>query len=130
MSFELTMLLWSAILTLVQMVVAAFGAMLRVGLPTLVGNREGMPPLTGWAGRAERAHRNMLESLIVFAVLVLVTEITNRNNWLTGLGSELFVGGRLAYAIVYIVGVPWLRTAVWIVSMAGLIVILLQLPLI
>jgi uncharacterized MAPEG superfamily protein len=130
MSFELTMLLWSAILTLVQMVVAAFGRMLRVGLPTLVGNRERMPPLTGWAGRAERAHRNMLESLVVFAVLVLITEITNHNNWLTGLGSELFVGGRLAYAIIYIVGVPWLRTAVWIVSMAGLIVILLQLPLI
>jgi uncharacterized MAPEG superfamily protein len=130
MSLELTMLIWSAILTLVQMVIATFGTMLRVGLPTLVGNRERTPVLTGWVGRADRAHRNMLESLVLFAVLVLIVEITNHNNWLTGLGSELFFGGRLAYAIVYVAGVPWLRTAVWAVSMAGLIVILLQLPLI
>ena len=30
--------------------------------------------MTGWAGRAQRAHRNMLESLILFAILVLVAQ--------------------------------------------------------
>jgi len=127
MSFEITMLVWAVVLTLAQMGIAAFGAMLQVGLPTLVGNREHMPPLIGWAGRAQRAHRNMLESLVLFAILVLVTETVNRNNWLTGLGSELFVGGRVAYAIVYIAGITWLRTAIWLVSLAGLILILYQL---
>jgi uncharacterized MAPEG superfamily protein len=43
-----------------------------VSLVTLAGNREGMPPLTGWALRAYRAHLNMLESLVLFAALVLV----------------------------------------------------------
>jgi len=124
------MLIWSAILVVVQMLIATFGALLQVGLPRLVGNRERMPALTGWAGRAERAYRNMLESLPIFAVLVLIIEITNHNDWLSGLGAEMFFGGRLAYAIVYVAGVPWLRTAVWTVSVAGLVLILFQLPLI
>jgi uncharacterized MAPEG superfamily protein len=130
MSLELTMLVWSVILTLVQMAIAGIGGILKVGLTAYAGNRERQPPVTGWAGRAQRAHRNMLESLVLFAVLVLMTETLNTNNFMTGLGSELFFGGRLAYAIVYIAGVPWLRTAVWAVSIAGLIVILAQLPLI
>ena len=130
MSFEMTMLVWSVILTLIQMFIAALGAALALGLPAAIGNRERLPPLAGWAGRAQRAHRNMLESLVLFAVLVTVTEINNRNNWLTGLGAELFVGGRVAYAIVYIAGVTWVRTAVWAVSVVGLLVILLQLPLV
>jgi len=130
MSFELTVLIWSVILTLVQMVIASIGVMIEVGLLAFVGNRERFPRVTGWAGRAQRAHRNMLESLVLFAVLVLITEAVNANNWMTGLGSELFIAARLAYAIVYIAGVPWLRTAVWGASMAGLIVILVQLPII
>ena len=130
MSLELTMLLWAAILAAVQMLIAASGTTLQFGLPWAVGNRENMPPLTGWAGRAQRAHRNMLESLLLFAILILITEVTNKNNYLTGLGAQMFFWARLAYAIIYIIGIPWLRTLVWAVSMAGLILILIQLPLI
>jgi len=128
MSLEFTLLIWSAVLTFAQMLIATLGAALQVGLPALAGNREGLPPLTGWAGRAQRAHRNMLESLVLFAVLVLVTEVTDRNDYLTGLGAQIFFWARLVYAIVYIAGVPWLRTAVWAVSIAGLVLILIQLP--
>ena len=127
MSSELTMLVWSVALTFVQMLVAAAGANFAVGLPTLAGNRDNVPAITGWAGRARRAHANMLESLVLFAPLVLVTEIANRNNYMTGLGVQLFFWARLVYAIVYIAGVPWVRTAVWAVSVIGLILIFLQL---
>jgi uncharacterized MAPEG superfamily protein len=123
------MLVWAVVLTLVQMVIASLGTMASLGVKAMAGNRERLPAVAGWAGRAQRAHRNMLENLILFAVLVLVTEITNANNWMTGLGAELFVGARAAYALVYIAGVPWLRTLIWSVSMAGLIIILIQFPL-
>ena len=46
---------------------------------------------------------------------------------MTGLGVQLFFWARLVYAIVYIAGVPWVRTAVWGVSVIGLILIFLQL---
>jgi len=127
MPVELQLLVWAAVLALVQMLVAVAGAHSQVGLPTLAGNREDMPALTGWALRATRAHLNMLESLVVFAILVLVANATGRLNEMTALGANLFFWGRLAYAVVYVVGVPWLRTLIWTVSTAGLVVILAEL---
>jgi uncharacterized MAPEG superfamily protein len=127
MSLELTLLIWSVALAFVQMLVAACGATLQFGLPDVADNRESLPAATGWTGRAQRAHRNMLENLVLFAVLVLATEVTNKNSAMTGLGAQLFLGARLIYAVTYVIGVPWLTTGVWVVSVAGLIVIFLQL---
>jgi uncharacterized MAPEG superfamily protein len=127
MSVDLVMLVWSVALTVVQTVVLALGAIQQVGLPMLAGNRENMPALVGWVDRASRAHRNMLESLVLFAALVLVAHVSGKANAMTAVGAQLFFWARLVYAIVYIVGVPWLRTAVWAVGLAGLILIFLQL---
>ena len=109
------------------MLVATLGATQQVGLPTLAGNRENLPEMTGWAGRAERAHRNMLESLVLFAILVLAARALNISNGMTVLGAQLFFWGRVAHAALYIAGIPWLRTAAWLLSVVGLVLIFLQL---
>jgi len=127
MTPELMYLVWSVALTFVLVVIAVGGATLEVGLPTLAGNREGLPDLKGWAGRAQRAHRNMLENLILFAALVLVAQIVGVRNPMTLLGAQLFFWGRVAHAIIYIAGIPWLRTVAWTVSVVGLLLIFLQL---
>jgi uncharacterized MAPEG superfamily protein len=127
MTFELQMLVWSAALAIVQMLIAAMGAQGQVGLPMLAGNREDLPPITGWAGRARRAHFNMLESLVVFAIVILVAHLAGKANATTALGAALFFWARLAYALIYLVGVPWLRTAAWAVSLAGIVLIFSQL---
>jgi uncharacterized MAPEG superfamily protein len=124
---EFTLLLWAVLLTAVQAVVAAQGAMMQVGLPALAGNREGLPEIRGWAGRAARAHRNMLENLVLFAALVLIAAATGKTNGTTLLGAQIFFWARVVYAGVYIAGIPWLRTGVWIVSLVGLAMILVQL---
>jgi uncharacterized MAPEG superfamily protein len=124
---ELMWLLWAVALTVVQMLIAVTGATLQVGLPKLAGNREGMPPLTGWVGRADRAHYNMLESLVLFAALVLIVVLSNKTNSSTLMGAQLFVWARLAYAVIYLAGIPWLRTLVWFTSMIGLVIIFCQL---
>lgn len=127
MKTELLLLVWAVLLTFVQMLVAVMGATLQVGLPSLAGNREGLAPCTGWAGRAARAHRNMLENLVLFAALVLVAVVAGRTNSTTLLGAQLFVWARLAYAVIYVAGIPWLRTAAWLVSVIGLALIFFQL---
>lgn len=127
MTTELTLLIWSAVLTVVLAVIAVLGAMLQVGLPTLAGNRQGMPEIGGWAGRAARAHRNMLENLVLFAILVLVAKSINISNAMTVLGAQLFFWGRVGHAVIYLIGIPWLRTAAWAVSIIGLVLIVLQL---
>jgi uncharacterized MAPEG superfamily protein len=126
MTPELMYLVWSAALTFVLVLIAVAGATSEVGLPRLAGNREGLPEMPGWAGRAARAHRNMLESLILFAVLVLVAHTAMIRNEMTLLGAQLFFWGRVAHAIIYIAGIPWLRTAAWGVSVVGLLLIFLQ----
>lgn len=123
---ELMLVIWAALLTFVQMLIAATGATLQLGLPTLAGNREGLAPCTGWAGRAARAHHNMLESLVLFAALVLVAVAAGKTNATTLLGAQLFFWARVAYAAVYLAGIPWLRTGVWLVSVIGLALIFLQ----
>lgn len=124
---ELALLVWSVLLAFVQMLIAVTGATLQVGLPTLAGNREGLAVCTGWAGRAARAHHNMLESLVLFAALVLVAVAAGKTNATTLLGAQLFFWARVAYAAVYLAGIPWLRTGVWFVSVIGLVLIFLQL---
>jgi len=124
---DLRMLTCSVALAFAQMLVAAIAASLQVGLLPLIGNRENMPTLTGWAGRAQRAHRNMLENLVLFAALVLAASASGKANGVTLLGAEIFLWARLAYAVIYLAGVPWLRTAAWGVSVVGLIMIFLQL---
>jgi uncharacterized MAPEG superfamily protein len=127
MTLELQLLVWSAALALVQMIVALVAAIMQVGLLPLVGNRENLPTLEGWAGRAQRAQRNMLENLVVFTALVLVAQLSGKTNAATAFGAQLFFWGRLAYAPVYVIGIPWLRTGVWAVSFVGMLRILSQL---
>lgn len=127
MSFEISLLVWAVALAFVQMLVAVSTATLQVGLPRLAGNRENLPELTGLAGRAQRAHRNMIENLALFAVLVLVAQDAGRTNALTHAGAMLFFWGRVAYAVIYLAGIPWLRTGAWAVSVLGLLLVFLQL---
>lgn len=124
---EMMLLLWAVVLAFAQALVAVQGAMMQVGLPMLAGNRENMPAITGWAGRAARAHRNMLENLTLFIALVAVAVVAGKTNGMTLLGAQIFVWARLAYAIVYVAGIPWLRTGVWFVSVIGMVLIFLQL---
>jgi uncharacterized MAPEG superfamily protein len=127
MTPDLKMLVWATALTLVQAIIAAFGVMLQVGVMPLVGNRENLPPIEGWAGRAQRAHRNMLENFMLFSALVLVAQVSGKASATTALGAALFFWARLIYVPVYMVGIPHLRTVVWLVSVVGLAMIFLQL---
>ncbi len=123
MSPDLTYLLLSTVLCFVQMLIAAAGANQQLGLPVLAGNREGLPEITGWAGRAKRAHANMVENLVLFAALVLVAAVAGKADATTALGAAIFFWARIAYAVVYLIGVPWLRTLVWFVSVIGMAMI-------
>ena len=77
---EMTLLLWAAVLALVQAVVAVQGAV-----------------------------------------------VAEKTNGTTLLGAQIFLYARIAYAFVYIAGLPWVRTATWGVSVVGLAMIFAQL---
>lgn len=120
MSTGLAMLVACALLAVVQGFPQLFAVLRHAGFAAAAGNREGLPPLPAWAGRAERAQLNMLANLLPFAALVLTAEVSGLADQETARGAVLFFWGRLAYAVIYIAGIPYLRTVAFVVSLSGL----------
>ena len=65
----------------------------------------------------------MLENLVLFAALVLIAAVSGKANATTAMGAMIFFWGRLAHAVVYLIGIPWLRTVCWSVSVIGMVMI-------
>ncbi len=120
MPMELKMLVLASLLTLVLAIVGAVALILQRGLVYGIGNRDQPEPLSRWGERALRAHRNMLENLPPFAALVLVAQVAGVSNEATALGAVLFFWGRVAHAIIYIAGLPYLRTVAFAVALIGM----------
>ena len=125
MTIELKMLAWSVLLGLVYVASAAALGTGQRGLRWNVGNRDGEArPLTGMAARAGRANANFLETFGFFAAAVLAVVLAQKTGPQTALGAQIYFWARLAYLPIYVLGIPYLRTAVWAVSIWGLIQVL------
>jgi uncharacterized MAPEG superfamily protein len=117
MTVELQLLGWSVVLGLVYVFVAVGLATAQRGLVWNASNRDGdSKPLTGFAARAQRANQNFLETFAFFAAALLTVVILHRNTEHTALAAQVYFWARLAYLPIYVIGIPYLRTAVWIVS--------------
>lgn len=84
-------------------------------------------PLHDWAQRAQRAHYNGVENLVVFAVLVAAAQFAGISNALTLLGCILYFWARLAHYIIYTLGIPGLRTLSFSVGVVGEVLIAIAL---
>ncbi|MDE2308770.1 MAG: MAPEG family protein [Xanthomonadaceae bacterium] len=125
MTTELQMLIWSAALGLLQIVMAATGSIAQRGLGWAAGARDDVtPPLTGVAGRLDRGRANFLETFPLFAAAVLAAFALQRHDATTVLGAQLYFWARLAYVPAYVAGIPYLRTLIWAVSIAGIVMLL------
>ena len=83
-----------------------------------------LPPLTGVAGRLNRALRNFLETFPLFAAAVLVAAMANIHNSLTLWGAWLYLLGRIVYLPLYAFGVRYVRSLAWNVAVLGIFLIL------
>ena len=123
---ELKMLLLSIVLGLVQIVIASHAASMQRGYRWTAGPRdEILPPLSGVAGRLERALRNLLETFPLFAAAVLVAHVSNTHTWMTEWGAQLYLLARVTYIGLYVSGVWLIRSLVWNMATAGIVMILL-----
>ncbi len=120
LSIELSMLLWATILYVVQIFISAGAADLHHGVAWGLGNREESPAIPGWAGRAERAYKNMTENLLPFACLVLIAVASERLGDLSAMGAQLFVASRVLHGILYIAGIKVLRSLAYGGGLAGM----------
>lgn len=107
---ELWMLLGAALLLLLLPPVYGAGMIGRVGANTVFGNRDGFPEITGWPARGKRAHQNLIENIVPFAIVVLVAAQLGVSNGITQAGAVLFLFFRIVHAASYLAGIRGLRT--------------------
>lgn len=126
MTTELSYLAASIVLVFVQLLLPTHFATRERGTAWNAGPRdEEVPPLRGVGGRLERAHRNAMETFPLFVAAVLLSHAAGVHSWLTVLGAGLYFWGRLAYVPLYALGIPYVRSLVWLVATAGIFLILL-----
>ena len=126
MSTELYYLGLAAALTAVMWVPYGLHMTLFQGLMVAVGNREKVPLGPAWAERAKRAHNNACQNLVVFAPLVVVVNLTGAANDITMWASTIYFWVLVAYYVVYIAGIPFLRTLIWTVGWVCLLALASQ----
>jgi uncharacterized MAPEG superfamily protein len=125
MTAELWLLIAAVLLGFVQIILQAQSMNMQRGYRWNAGPRdEILPPLTGIAGRLNRALRNFLESFPLFAAAVLVAAVANIHNGLTLWGAWLYVLGRIVYVPLYAFGVRYVRSLAWNVAVLGIFLIL------
>ena len=88
-----------------------------------LGSRDAPKDKTALQNRAARTVANHIEGMMLFVPLVLIVELAQLTSSLTILGAWLYVIGRLAFAPLYLLGVPYLRSLVWAVAVGGIMLI-------
>ena len=129
MTTDLWMLVWSAVLCLVTPYpgVSALLTTVPGGWGWGFGNRDSTIDVPAWILRGRRAHANLVENLIPFACLVLVAHVAGKANAMTALAAQLFFWSRVVYLLVYLAGIPYLRTLVFAAGVLAQFMILFEL---
>ncbi len=108
---ELQWLAASCLLTAGIWPVYVLNRMAIQGIPRTLDNPSpDDPPLAPWAQRAQAAHKNAVENLVVFAALVLTAHVAGVSVSFTATAAAVYFFARLAHLAVYVAGVPVART--------------------
>ena len=80
-----------------------------------LGNRDNLQEATPMGGRAERAAKNSIEAAVFFVPLALIANAAGLDAEVM-LGAQVAFWARIAYVPIYIAGIKYLRSLVWIVG--------------
>ena len=83
-----------------------------------LGNRDNLKEATPMGGRAERAAKNSIEAAVFFVPLALIANAAGMDAEVM-LGAQVAFWARIAYVPIYIAGIRYLRSFVWIAGVVG-----------
>jgi len=127
MSIELTMLALSVGLLFVLVMIQSIAGTQAQGIEKMAGNRDSLGAPSAWQARTKRIVDNHREGLIMFAPLALIAADAGISNTLTVWGAQLFFYSRVAHAVVYLAGLPWIRPLFWTIGIVGTVMMFLAL---
>jgi len=94
----------------------------QIGVARYLGSRDDLPPLPTYGNRAMRAVDYMKESMPVFLAFAVLAIVLGKEAGLAILGAQMFVVARAAFAVIYLLAVPVLRSVAYLTGFAGLVV--------
>lgn len=125
MSPEFILVAFTLVLAIIQIGAAGMARTAELGAKWNAGARDGENPPPGkLAGRLMRAQANLFETLPIFIGAVVIASIEGKFGALTFWGTHLYFCARLIYVPLYAFGVPYIRSLVWLVGLAGLLMII------
>jgi uncharacterized MAPEG superfamily protein len=128
MTTETLIIVLTFVLALVHYLLPPVFLMPGNGLLALAGARDNLVrPESPIYERACRAQTNFKETLPWAIGLLTLVQVTGDANAATATGGWLYFYARVAYLPLYLSGVPWLRTFMWLASIGGLCMVVLQL---
>ncbi len=119
MSSELSILALYGLLVIITIVIQVTLALPQLGLPYLASPRDEGRKLDGVAARALRCLENSVVAMALFAPAVLILQARGISTGGTLLAAQIFLLARAAYVVIYLMGIPWLRTAIWGVGLVA-----------
>jgi uncharacterized MAPEG superfamily protein len=129
MPIEILMLVLTGLLSLVIAFLTIAIHFRTYGGKMIRGNRDDFPTLEGVAMRVVRAHANLNEALLPFAIIVIAAAVLHVSNHVTVYAAIAFFTARLAHALLYLMGAtPW-RSISYYCGLIATVVFATQLPL-
>jgi uncharacterized MAPEG superfamily protein len=122
------MLLLTGLLSLVVAVLTIAIHFRAYGGKMIRGNRDDFPPLRGVAMRVVRAHANLNEALLPFAIIAIAAGLLHVSTPLTVYAAIAFFAARAAHTLLYLIGAtPW-RSISYYCGLLATVVFAAQLP--
>jgi uncharacterized MAPEG superfamily protein len=119
------MLFCAIALGIAQLLIAVLASVGARGMPWAAGPRDDPgAPMGKMGGRLERAYRNFLETFALFAAAVLLAHALDKTNHFSVLGAQIYLWARLLYIPAYVFAIPFLRTLIWLASLAGILMVM------
>ncbi|CAN5368679.1 MAPEG family protein [soil metagenome] len=125
MRLEYAVLVWGCILAFVHIFAAAQVKTQQYGTQWNAGARdETLPPPTPLVGRLSRAQANFFETFPIVVAAVALLGVTDIHTRWTAIGAVVWLVARIVYIPLYAFGVRYVRTLAFLVSVAGIAMIL------
>jgi uncharacterized MAPEG superfamily protein len=125
MNIELLVLVCGCALGLIHIIVAGRAKTRQYGTSWNMGARdEELPPPQPLVGRLIRAQANYFETFPIAASAFLVVAVAELTSVWTSAGAVVWLLARVVYLPLYAAGVPKVRTAIFLLSLIGILVVL------
>lgn len=127
MPIEIKYLAWVTVLTLLMRIPWMIDKLAVRGLDKITQYPDDSEPLSAWGRRAWIAHEDALGNLVTFAILVVLLHLVDWSNGWTQGAAAVYFYTRVLHFVVYVLGVPRIKSIAFLVAFAAQLVLAWQL---